>query len=240
MTQAVSFTELLTATDSDLVRLFYRIKSDPRDDFIIRINKVAEQLGLNHTQLICALGFNRHIRELSDIHSVLGFKSYKLLMYRNNELFRTDTYRQLSIDNVIDIYAEHLEDEDIFAALRQLLKPRLDNIQARIAASDDPQLMICYRMEVHTIYTAGLADTAFAESRLAEPISRFRELASEVNVIADSGLLPPSNMFFMDSLSPGEKVSLIEKCGISRAMIENRLKNARISADERDQLENYI
>lgn len=240
MTQTVSFIELLTASDSDLVRYFYKIKSDPKDDFIIRINKVATQLGLNHTQLVCALGFNRHIRDLTDIQSVLGFKSYKLLMYRTNELFRTDTYKQLSIDNVIDIYSEHLEDQAIFDALRELLKPRLDNIQSAIEGSEDPALTISYRMEVHAIYTAGLADQAFAESRLREDIGRYRLLANEVNTIADSGLIPPSNMFFMDSLLPEEKQALIEKKHISQPMIENRLKNSRISAEERDLLENYI
>ena len=240
MTQTVSFTELLTASDSDLVRFFYKIKSDPKDDFIIRINKVAAQLGLNHTQLICALGFNRHIRELTDIHSVLGFKSYKLLMYRTNELFRTDTYKQLSIDNVIDIYSEHLEDQDIFDALRELLKPRLTNIQKTLDGAEDPALTISYRMEVHAIYTAGLADQEFAESRLRENIGQYRLLANEVNTVAESGLIPPSNMFFMDTLLPEEKQALIDKKHISQSMIENRLKNSGISAEERDLLENYI
>lgn len=240
MSQTVSFSELLTASDSDLVRIFYKIKTDPRDDFIIRINKVAAQLGLNHSQLICALGFNLHIRDLTDIQSVLGFKSYKLLMYRNNELFTTDTYKQLSIDNVIDIYSEHLTDQAIFEELRQLLQPRLSNIQNRLNESDDPSLTISYRMEVHAIYTAGLADQTFAESRLKADIGEYRLLAGEVNTIAENGLLPPSNMFFMDTLLPAEKQTLIEKEYISRPMIENRLKNSRISAEERDLLENYV
>lgn len=240
MTQAIGFAELLTATDSDLVRIFYNIKSDPKDDFIIRINRIAEQLDLNHSQLICALGFNRQIRELTDIQTILGFKSYRLLTYRNHELFKTDTYKQLSIDNVIDIYAEHLQDADIFNALRQLLKPRLDNIQTDLDQNDEPSLTISYRMEIHTIYTTGLGDQAFAESRLSEAIGNYRQLANEVNVIADNGLIPPSNMFFMDSLSIAEKVGLIKKNHINRSMIENRLKNVKISAEERDLLEDYI
>jgi len=240
MTQTVSFTGLLTASDSDLVRIFYKIRSDPKDDFIIRINKVAAQLGLNHTQLVCALGFNRHIRDLTDILSVCGFKSYKLLMYRTNELFSTDTYKQLSIDNVIDIYSEHLEDREIFDALRQFLHPRLTNIQKALEDSDDPALTISYRMEVHAIYTAGLADQEFAEARLKEDIGQFRILANEVNVIADTGVIPPSNMFFMDTLLPEEKQALIDKKLISQSMIENRLKNSKIPAEERDLLENYV
>ena len=94
----VSFTELLTASDADLVKIFYKLESNPNDDFIIRINKVAAQIGLNHSQLVCALGFNKYIRDLSDIYSMIGFRSYKLLSYRGNELFSTDTYNQLPID----------------------------------------------------------------------------------------------------------------------------------------------
>lgn len=240
MTQTVSFTDLLTASDSDLVRYFYKIKSDPQDDFIIRINKAAAQLGLNHTQLICALGFNRSMRDLTDIHSILGFKSYKLLMYRTNELFRTDTYKQLAIENVIDIYSERLQYQAIFESIRELLMPRLTNIESALAKSDDAALVISYRMEVHAIYMAGLADQQFAEERLNADIGHHRLLAGEVNTIADSSLIPPSNMFFMDSLLPAEKQALIDKKHINQSMIENRLTNARISTAERDLLENYI
>ena len=99
----LSFTELLTASDAELVKIFYKISVDENDDFIIKINKAAAQLDLNHSQLVCALGFNKHIRDLSDIYSTLGFRSYKLLSYRCNELYRTDTYNQLQIDNILDI-----------------------------------------------------------------------------------------------------------------------------------------
>ena len=91
----ISFTELLTASDADLVKIFYKVKSDPSVDFIKNINGIAAQLDLNHSQLVCAVGFNKNIRDLTDIMTVLGFKSYKLMIYRRNELFTTDTYQQL-------------------------------------------------------------------------------------------------------------------------------------------------
>lgn len=40
MTRSVCFTELLTAADPDLVRMFYKVKSDPKEDFILRINRI--------------------------------------------------------------------------------------------------------------------------------------------------------------------------------------------------------
>lgn len=236
----VSFTELLTAPDSELVKIFYKLKSNPGDDFIVRINKVAGQLGLNHTQLVCALGFNRHIRDLADIYSTLGFRNYKLLAYRCNELFSTDTYNQLEIDNILDIYSERLEDQQILDAIKEMLGPRLEHIEADIEKNEDPSHVISYRMEVHSIYSAGIVDRAFAEMRVNKPIGKFRQISDEINVIVDAGLFPPSNLFFLDALTPEEKKMLIDQKHIDANMVKNRLQNKNISAEEREVLEEYI
>ena len=236
----ISFTELLTAADEDLVKIFYKINSSPADDFIIRINKIASQLGLNHTQLVCALGFNKYIRGLSDIYSLLGFRSYKLLSYRCNELFSTDTYNQLPIDNVLDIYSERIEDAAILASLKEMLRPRLEHIEADIDKNDDPSHVISYRMEIHSIYTAGIVDKSFAEYRINKNIGRFRVLANEVNTIIEAGFFPPSNLFFIDTISPEEKKELIQHNHVNHDMIKNRLQNTKISPEERDMLEEFI
>lgn len=236
----ISFTELLTASDADLVKIFYKIKSDPNDDFIIRINKVAAQLGLNHSQLVCALGFNRYIRDLADIYSSIGFRSYKLLSYRCNELFSTDTYNQLGIDNILDIYSERLEDQQILDSVREMLGPRLEHIEADIDKNEDPSHVMSYRMEVHSIYSAGIVDQSFAEMRINKDIAKYRLLSDEIIVIVDAGFVPGSNLFFLDSLSPDEKRSLIENKHINPEMIKNRIQNPKISAEEREMLEDYI
>ena len=236
----LSFTELLTASDEDLVKIFYKVKTSPTDDFIVRINKVAAQLELNHSQLVCALGFNKHIRDLEDIYSSIGFRSYKLLSYRCNELFSTDTYKQLSIDNILDIYSERLEDQQILDSLRDMLKPRLENIEKDIARSEDPSHIISYRMEVHSIYTAGIVGKEFAEYRLSRDIGRFREMANEINMIVETGLAHPGNLFFLDTLSPQERKNLIEGKHITSDMIKNRLQNKNISPEEREILEEYF
>jgi hypothetical protein len=236
----VSFTELLTASDSDLVKIFYKIKTNSNDDFIVRISKVAAQLGLNHSQLVCALGFNKYIRDLSDIYSTLGFRSYRLLSYRCNELFRTDTYNQLSIENILDIYSERLEDQQVLDSVREMLEPRLEHIEEDLTKNEDPGHVISYRMEIHSIYSAGIVDRSFAEARLRKDIGRFRLLSDEIIAIAESGVLPPSNMFFMESLTPAEKKHLIEKKHIDADMIKNRLQNKNISPEEREMLEEYL
>jgi len=235
-----SFTELLTASDDELVRIFYKTSVGEEQDFIKRINVVAAQLDLNHTQLVCALGFNKHIRDLTDIQQQLGFRSYKLLTYRQNELFTTDTYTQLPIDNILDIYSERIEDHEVLNILRELLRPRLEHIEADIEKTGDPGHIISYKMEIHSIYTAGIADKAFADERLKKDIGTYRLMANEANVIIEAGYHPPSNLFFMDSLSPEEKQDLIEGGHINKDMIINRLKNAHISEEEREILEEHI
>lgn len=236
----ISFTELLTASDADLVKIFYKVKSDPSVDFIKNINSIAAQLDLNHSQLVCAIGFNKNIRDLTDIITVLGFKSYKLLIYRRNELFTTDTYQQLGVDNILDIYSERLEDEEILETLRELLQPRLQHIEADIEKSGDPGNVMSYRMEIHSIYQSGIAGKSFAEERLKKDIGKFRHMAGEINVIINANIFPPSNFFFMESISPDEKKELIEQKHISFDMIKNRLKNAKISDDEREMLEEFV
>jgi hypothetical protein len=235
-----SFTEILTASDAELVKIFYKIESDPNDDFIIRINKIATQLELNHTQLVCALGFNKHIRDLSDIYSTLGFRSYKLLSYRSNELFSTDTYSQLPIDNVLDIYSERLEDQDILDSLREILHVRLANIEKDLGKNEDAGHIFSYRMEIHSIYNAEIVGLDFAKLRIQKDIGKFRQLSGEVDMYIELGFFPPSNLFFENHLDPEEKVALIKAKHITPDMVKNRLQNKSISAEERDLLESYI
>jgi len=236
----ISFTELLTASDAELVKIFYKVKSDPTVDFIKNINSIATQLELNHSQLVCAIGFNKNIRDLTDIMTVLGFKSYKVMIYRRNELFTTDTYQQLDIDNILDIYSARLEDEEILETLREMLHPRLQHIEADIEKTDDPGYTISYRMEIHSIYQSGIADKSFAEERIEKDIGKFRHMASELSEMINADIFPPSNFFFMETISPDEKRELIQQEHVSSDMVKNRLQNAKISADEREMLEEFV
>ena len=235
-----SFTELLTASDVELVQIFYKTSAGEEKDFIKRINIIAHKLDLNHTQLVCALGFNKHIRDLTDIQQQLGFRSFKLLTYRQNELFTTDTYTQLTIDNILDIYSERLEDQEVLDTLRELLRPRLEHIEADIDKNEDPSHIMSYKMEVHSIYTSGIADKQFADDRLKMNNGKFRRMANEANIIIEAGYHPPNNLFFMDSISAEEKGDLIAAGHIGTDLIKNRLQNQSISEEERDILEEHL
>lgn len=234
-----SFVELLQSTDADLVKTFHRLSPGDETDFIKRINHAATHVGMNHTELVCALGFNKHIRDLTDILSVVGFSSYKLLSYRRNELFTTDAYRQLPINDIVSIYSDRIEDAEILATLRELVPQRLVQIEKVLAEVDDSPLLVSYMMEIHSIYAGGIATAEIAAERTERPIGFLRSLTKEVGMIAEQSLVPPGNMFFSDELLPNEKRLLIESGYIDPAMIANRLKNSEISEDERQVLEDF-
>ena len=87
-----TFREILTAPPEKLVNFFYRIKPAPTNEFLVCIDWTATQMEVHHTQLVCALGFNAHVRDLTDILALLGITSFKSLAIRRNELFATDPY----------------------------------------------------------------------------------------------------------------------------------------------------
>ena len=234
-----NFAELLSASDVDLVKIFYQVKAEPSVDFIKNINSVATQLALNHSQLVCALGFNKNVSELTDIIEVLGFKSHQLLTYRRNELFTTDAYMQLDIENILHIYMEHKKSA-MLETLRELLPTRLESIESDLGKNDNASHAVSYRMEIHAVYQSGIANKAFVEQRLAKDIGKYRHMAKEINEIITLDLFPPSNFFFMETISPEEKAELIEQQLISPDMVKNRLQNSAISEGEREVLENFI
>ncbi len=235
-----NFLEILTASDSDLVKLFYKVNVDTKSDFILRINNVATSLGLNHTQLICALAFNPNIENLTDIHSLLGFRSFKVLDYRNEELFTTDAYFQLAIDNILDLYSVILEDEDVVTKVRKLLPRRLEVIENKIEKKEEPNHVMSYRMEINSLYSLQIADKEFADMRLKLNIGQHRIYSGELKAIIEAGYYPANNLFFMDSLSPLEKKFLIDELDIPKEIIINRLQNQNITSEERNILEDCI
>lgn len=235
-----NFLEILTASDTDLVKIFYKVNIDTKQDFILKINNIAASLGLNHTQLICALAFNPNIEELTDIHSLLGFRSFKVLDYRNEELFTTDAYFQLAIDNILDLYSSILEDEDVIQKVKTLLPQRLAMIENKIEKKEDPNHVMSYRMEINSLYSLQIANKDFADERLKLNIGQHRIYSGELKAIIDAGYYPANNLFFMDTLSPLEKKFLIDELDIPEEIIINRLQNQNISQEERNLLEDCI
>ena len=95
-------------------------------------------------------------------------------------------------------------------------------------------------MEVHSIYTGGIATPEMVASRVEAPIGDMRLIADEVQLIVESEIIPAGNLFFSEDVLPAEKKLLIDDGHIDQAMITNRLKNEEISEDERQMLEDFV
>ncbi|MCI0400353.1 MAG: hypothetical protein L0Z68_03495 [Gammaproteobacteria bacterium] len=234
------FKDLLGASEEQLVNLFYKLQIDDRVDLKKKHARIAKKLKLNPTQFICALGFNRRVREVTEILSLLGFYSFEALANQRNEFFINDIYKQLSLDNVLSIYSEIKNDADSVQIMQYLLVSRLHNVESRIEQTVNSLTIEKYKAEMRAIYADGIALIDLAEDRLSPANSGFRALLNEVSVIVDSKLIPVGDIFFRDSILPEEKRKLLMRGLIPRNLILNRLEDQTISRQERLMLEEYL
>ena len=101
-------------------------------------------------------------------------------------------------------------------------------------------MIMIYKMEIHAIYAGGIATERFSERRMSQGLGKFRHMTDKTQMIVGEELIPPSNLFFLDSLLPDAKKFLIDSGGVTDLMIRNRMQNTAITADEREMLEDYI
>jgi hypothetical protein len=233
------FKEILSASQEELMQFFYKLKHDdtPLDD---RLNQAALKLGLRTAQLVCAFGFNRCTRDLPELLPYLGFLSFDELASARNDIFSTDIYKYVSLDNILSIYATVRNDQECLQLMPYLLKRRLENIEGIIESTVNSLIIDKYKAEMRCVYNDGIANLDFAEERLSNKNSGFRALLNEVNMIVESKLIPAGNIFFRDSILPEEKRRMLSKGLIPRELIHSRLEDASVSADEKRILSDYL
>ncbi len=233
------FRALLEATPEGLLQQFYPlIKAAGEDPG--PTSRIARELKLNETQLICALGFNPHIKDLPEIINFLGHASYDELARIRNEYFVNDIYDRLKVDDVLAIYDAASTNMDTLEIMQYLLSARLEHIESRIEQTVNPMIIEKYKKEMKAIYADGIAQIDFAEQRLDKTDSGFRALLNEVGIIVDNKLIPVGDIFFRDTILPEEKRRLLVKGLIPREFVESRLQEAGLSEQERNMLEEYL
>ena len=235
-----AFQDILSASQEQLVNLFYKLELNDREETEKKHMRIAKKLRLNPTQLICALGFNKGTRNLTEILTCLNFHSFEELAKKRNEYFINDIYKQLSLDNVLSIYSAVKDEVDTVQIMQYLLVSRLQNIETRIEQTVNSLTIEKYKAEMRAVYADGIAQIDFAEERLNPTNSGFRALLNEVSVIVDTKLIPVGDIFFRDSVLPEEKRKLLIKGLIPRDLIQSRLEDQTISRQERTMLEDYL
>lgn len=237
------FEEILTARSEELLKTLYRSaanQDEPAATGQARARQIARGLGLTYPQLVCAVGFNAHIQELSDVIAVLGFDSYDALARERNLAFINDIYQQLGVKDVLAIYQHVTGNLAMLQVIQHLLQRRLEKLEERIEATVNSVFIERYKKEMRAIYNDGVAQIDFAEKRLSNTHSGFRALLNEVALIVESRLIPVGDIFFRDSILPEEKRRLIIRGLIPRELVQARLADSSIPAQERKVLEDQI
>ena len=234
------FSKVLTAPAERLVNILYKTVIKEEEPRGTKLARIAKRLAMNSEQLTCALGFNAALRELTDVVQTLGFSSYDQLAKQRNEIFVSDMYRYLTIDDILCIYVNVAKDTATQAIMQYLLKTRLENIEKRIEATVNSLIIERYKKEMRSIYNDGLAQIEFAEARLDKTDSGFRALVNEVAIIVEARIIPVGDIFFRETILPEEKRKIMTRGLIPEEFITTRLEDKQISEQERKMLEDYV
>ena len=233
------FKDILFATHEELMQFFYKLKNDgiPLDNRLEHDGKV---LGLRTAQIVCAFGFNSNTRDMPELLPYLGFLSYDELANARNDIFSSDIYKHVTLDNILSIYTVTRDNPDSLQLMHYLLKRRLENIEGKIESTVNSLIIDKYKAEMRCIYNDGIANLEFAEERLTKKNSGFRALLNEVVIIIESRLIPAGDIFFRDTILPEEKRKILNKGLIPKDLIQSRLADATVSPEEKSILNDYL
>ena len=233
------FNDIITADEQGLLQLFYKFRDDstPLDE---RLTKIARHFRLHTRQVVCAIGFNPHARYITEIYPILGYATFNELSQERNDIFISDIYKRVSLDNILKIYEVVAGDREMLEVMQYLLKNRLLQIENRIEATVNSLIIEKYKAEMRTIYNGGIATIDFAEDRLNRQDSGFRALLNEVNIIVESKLIPAGEIFFRETVLPQEKQKLLNKGLIPEELIRSRLNDENTPAEEKKILYDYL
>ena len=235
------FRDILTGTGENLLKIFYVFeKNKPARNRQNQLEAIAKELRLKPAQLICALGFNPHFSELTEIINMLGYRSIDTLLNERNEIFINDIYKKVSLDNILTIYDVTKDHPEVNQVMQYLVGQRLKVIETKIEETVNSMLIEKYKAEIKAIYIDGIASIDFAENRLEIIDSGFRALLNEVTIITESKLIPAGDIFFRDTILPEEKRKLLNKGLIPIELVHARLEDTSISQRERKMLQDYL
>jgi hypothetical protein len=230
---------MLTAPAERLINILYKTAISDGEARKTRLRRIGKRLMMNSAQLICALGFNKAIQDLPEVITTLDFVSYEQLAQERNEIFTSDIYRYLTIDDILNIYAAVAGDPKVQQVMQSLLTSRLENIEHRIETTVNALIIERYKKEMQAVYNEGVAHLEFAEGRLGAIDSGFRALISEVAIIVESKLIPVADIFFRETILPEEKRKMLSRGLIPDELVKARLEDDAIPARERKMLEDY-
>jgi len=235
------FRDILSNSTEGLLKVFYVFGDDEfKGDKAHQLDRIAKKLRLRTEQLICAVGFNPNLVDLTEIIHLLGYTNIDELVKKRNELFISDIYKKISLDNILTLYNVVKNHPDTLQVMQYLVEQRLRSIESKIEATVNSIIIEKYKAEIRAIYLDGIAGIDFAEMRLDKIDSGFRALLNEVTIITESRIIPAGDIFFRDTVLPQEKRKLLNKGLIPLELVHARLEDATISQREKKMLQEYL
>ena len=235
------FRDILSNSSEELLKTFYVFDNNEIRSLKDRkLDRIAKELRLRTEQLICAIGFNPHFADLTEIIHLLGYSNIDELARTRNEIFTTDIYKKVSLDNILTIYNVVKDYPETLQVMQYLVEHRLKAVESKIEATVNSIIIEKYKAEIKSIYLDGIAGIDFAEKRLDKIDSGFRALLNEVTIITESRIIPAGDIFFRDTILPEEKRKLLNKGLIPLELVHARLEDATISAREKKMLQEYV
>ena len=234
-----SFKSIIHSHQGELLQFFHKFTDTPPSD-TDRIDWISDKAELKREQIICAIGFNSHAYELDEILPIMGLESFESLKKLRNDIFISDVYKKITLENIENIYAVAKDSPDKLQIIRYMLPDRLSRIEDKIENTVNSKLIEKYKVEMRMIYNDEIADIDFAESRLSNEDSGFRALINEVSIIIESKLIPAGDIFFRNNILPEEKRKIMSKGLIPEQLIVARLDEDEIPSEEKRILQDYL
>jgi hypothetical protein len=233
------FDRLLYASEGELMKLFQSLRAPPAARQDLFLDEVAQSLGLEREQLVCACGFNPHLLGVPSVVSRLGFSGFPALWRTRDEVFVEDAYRVLSIDDILAIYAL-IGRGDGDAAFSNLIQRRLNHIEEQIEATINPITLGSYKLEVRSIYEHNLLSRDFIEWRMEGNYAVLRRLSNEVTLMIATGIIKPAEMVAAPGITVEEKTRLLHDHLVSAEDVLRYLDGAELPDAEREALEQAV
>ncbi|MEM7468915.1 MAG: hypothetical protein AAF387_18775 [Pseudomonadota bacterium] len=201
--------QLLNANQKELGAILAEARVRPQGDPNSRRAAIAQALGLKNAQLICGVGFNPTIADYPTAVHYLGFNSFEALASERNFQLIHDRYTELSVNNVLEIYAVLGRDATRRNAWSDLIITRLSTIEGQLEATINPILIGGYKLEIRGIYDNGLATEILLKNRLAREHQILRDIANETAVMLETNACDAARLLGEPGLSIEEKTKLV-------------------------------
>ncbi|MBM4227847.1 MAG: hypothetical protein FJ164_08895 [Gammaproteobacteria bacterium] len=200
-----TFESLIRASGETLVEIFLPLRERVQGQGAARRTQLAQLLGVNEAQLVCGVGFNPNFLRVRDLGRFLGYPTSEGVINDRNFLFIHDRYRELSVNDVVEVYAALGSLMEIPEGAADLVISRLASLEAQVEETINPVLINGYKLEVLRIYQNRLATPALVNTRLGAEYAVMRSMTGEALVMLEQGVVSVARFLRHAGISAEEK-----------------------------------